>query len=206
LRRAYGRHYSLLPLALVPIWDALGEAWEALADTPTRETFQDTLDAIELPELMDVNEARGDFQGRQREDAGQLFEGRSGASRANLTRAMPELLQQMPKSDGLSVQLPVARDLQEACFNVSVWLDLFNSQFRLRRIEPSVFLDERAGVEDRLVVLRFGMPEPTDYLDIVVRPRPEAFIRPAHSTSETPNGEATDSQTMTYGDFLGARF
>ena len=55
-----------------------------------------------------------------------------------------------------------------------------NQQFRIRRIEPSVFLDERPRVEDRLVVLRFGPLEPPDYVNIVVRPQGDAFLRPAH--------------------------
>ena len=90
-RKIYGRHYSLLPLALAPIWVALAEAWEALGDVATRDGFEETLEAIELPDLIDVKEARGDFQGRQREDAGKLFEGRDGASPAHLAQKMPEL-------------------------------------------------------------------------------------------------------------------
>jgi type VI secretion system ImpM family protein len=205
-RKIYGRHYSLLPLALTPIWVALAEAWEALADVATRDGFEETLEAIELPDLIDLKEARGDFQGRQGEDAGKLFEGRNGASPAHLARTMPELLERLRKGgeDGLSVQLPVARELGEACFNVSVWLDLLNSQFRLRRFEPSVFLDERTAVEARLVVLRFGSLGPPDYLDIIGRPRPEAFLRPAHA--ETPDEDSSNHQAMTYGDFLGARY
>lgn len=208
VRRTFGRHYALLPLALASVWDALEEAWDALEEAPTQEIFRETLDSIELPPLMDVTEARGDFRGRQREDSARLFEGRNGVSRANLTRGMPELLDRLRKiSDlGLNVQLPVARDLEEACFNVSVWLDLLNRQFRLRRIEPSVFLDERPRVEHRLVVLRFGPPEPSDYADIVVRPRAEGFVRPAHAAGAEENEGPSDSPSTTYKDFLSARF
>jgi type VI secretion system ImpM family protein len=205
-RKIYGRHYSLLPLALTPVWVALAEAWEALAESATRDGFEEALEGIELPDVIDVKEARGDFQGRQREDAGKLFEGRKGASPASLAQKMPELLERLRKSgdDGLSVQLPVATDLGEACFNVSVWLDLINNQFRLRRFEPSVFLDERTTVDARVVVLRFGPLGPSDYPDIIGRPRPEAFLRPAHA--ESPVQESSGDRAMTYGDFLGARY
>lgn len=205
-RKIYGRHYSLLPLALTPIWVALAEAWEALAESANRDGFEETLEAIELPDMIDVKEARGDFQGRQREDAGMLFEGGNGASQAHLAQKMPELLQRLRKGgdEGLSVQLPVAGDLGEACFNVSVWLDLVSNQFRLRHFEPSMFLDERTAVDARVVVLRFGPLDPSDYLDIIGRPRPEAFLRPAHG--EIPETESSADQAMTYGDFLGTRY
>lgn len=205
-RKIYGRHYALLPLALTPIWIALAEAWESLAELATRDGFEEALEAIELPDMIDVKEARGDFQGRQREDAARLFEGRNGPSPAQLAQKMPEFLQRLRKGgdDGLSVQLPVARDLGEACFNVSVWLELVNSQFRLRHFEPSVLLDERAAVEARVVVLRFGPLGPSDYLDIIGRPRQDAFLRPAHA--EIPEEESSSDQAMTYGDFLGARY
>jgi type VI secretion system ImpM family protein len=205
-RKLYGRNYSLLPLALSPIWDALGDAWESLSEAATREGFEERLESVELPDLVDAKEARGDFQGRQREDAGALFEGQDGASPSTLSRTMPELLQRLRKGtgNGHSVQLPVARDLDEACFNVSVWLDLINRQFRLKRHEPSVLLDERPGVEARLVVLRFGSLGSPDYLDIIGRPRPEAFFRPAHA--DVPEPEPAGAQAMTYGDLLGARY
>ena len=81
---------------------------------------------------------------------------------------------------------------------------MVNSQFRLRHFEPSVFLDERTAVDARVVVLRFGALGPSGYLDIIGRPRPEGFMRPAHA--ETPEEDSSNDLAMTYGDFLGARY
>jgi len=206
VRRTYGRHYALLPMSLAPVWEALGEAWETLAETPTLEAFEEAAETVELPELMRAKDASGDFRGRQQEDAANLFEG--GASRSELARAMPELLQRLGKGgeQGMSVQLPVASDLSEACFNASVWLELLNNQFRMRRVEPSVFLDERTGIKDRSVLLRFGPPEPADYIALVGGPASGAWIRPANSGLEGSTEAASEPEPMTYGNLLSTRF
>jgi type VI secretion system ImpM family protein len=206
VRRNFGRHYAMLPMALAPIWDALGEAWESLAEATTLEAFEETVESIEFPELMGAKDASGDFRGRQQEDAGKLFEG--GASRSQLAQGMPELLQRLGKGgeQGMNVEFPVAAELAEACFDVSVWLELLNNQFRMKRVEPSVFLDEQAGVTDRRVLLRFGPPEPADYIAIVGGPGSESWIRPADPGPEGAADVTVETASISYGSFLSTRF
>lgn len=204
-RRAYGRHYALLPLALAPVWEALDDTWDCLAEATTREDFAERLESVELPELEEVKDARGEYQGRMREGVRRAFEGSNGASPAHLAGNLSGLVKRLHGGEDLSVQLPVSRDLGEACFDASVWVDMLNRQFRLKRFEPSVFLDERPAVAGRWVVLRFGETGPSDYLDIVGRPAGEAFIRPAHSTAPTARVDSNSSKEMTYGDLLAVR-
>jgi type VI secretion system ImpM family protein len=206
-RRLYGRHFSLLPLALTPVWRALDDAWDALAESTDREGFQEALDSLELPALAAAKVARGDFQGREGESADELFAA-PAASRAELTRSLPGLLERLPRSgaDGLSVQLPVNREVDEACFDASFWIELINRQFRLRRFEPSVFLDEHPESRERAVVLRFGLPRPADYVSIVSRPRVEAFLRPAHAAPEGGSDPPSHEKSDTYAELLACRF
>ena len=205
-RRAYGRNYALLPLALAPVWEALDDTWDSLAEATTREDFKERLETTELPHLAEIKDARGEYQGRMREDVGRIFEGSSGASPVHLAGNVPGLLKELRGGAGVSVQLPVSGDLAEACFDVSVWIDMVNRQFRLKRFEPNVFLDERPGVSGRWVVLRFGDTRPYDYLEIVGRPAGGEFMRPAHSTDGSGEEDPSSSKEMTYEDLLAVRY
>jgi len=205
-RRTYARNCALLPLALSSIWEALDDAWDFLAEAPTREVFMERLESTELPHLAEVRDARGDYQGRMREDIGRIFEGSNGASPAHLSANLPGLLKRLRGGENVSVQLPVSGDLAEACFDVSVWIDMVNRQFRLKRFDPTVFLDERPGVSGRWVVLRFGETGPSEYLDIVGRPAGGAFARPAHSTGGSAEEDASLCNEMTYEDLLAVRY
>lgn len=207
-RKLYRKHYELLPLALAPAWEALDDAWESLAAAPSRTAFDESLNSLEVPQPVGPAEARGDYQGRQREQAQSLFESQNGASPECLTRNMPGVLDRLRKAGGtgVSLQLPVARDLDEACFNVSLWVDLLNRQLRLRRFEPSVFLDEKGGAENRQVVLKYGALQPSDYLEIVGAAGETNLLRPAHPAGTDPVQGPSDSTGVSYGELLGTRF
>jgi type VI secretion system ImpM family protein len=169
-RKVYGKHYSLLPLALVPAWEALDDAWDALAGVASREAFEEVLASNEAPGLVPAAEARGEYQGRQREDAAHVFANDPPSSPQALRAGMPGLLSGLRKSSvggGLNVQLPAAPDLEEACFNASLWIEMVNRQFRLRRYEPSVLIDAKVNSVPRRVFLKFGPIEPGDYIDIM---------------------------------------
>jgi hypothetical protein len=212
-RKLYGKHYSLLPLALVPVWEALGDAWDALSAVASREAFDEVLAANEAPGLVSVAEARGDYQGRQGEDAMHVFESDPPSSPRALGENMPELLNGLGKSSGgdaTNMQLPAASDLEEACFNASLWIDLVNRQFRLRRYEPSVLIDAKVSASPRRVFLKFGAVEPEDYIDIMGAEADTKLVRPARATSAdaaTETGsEAGSGERLTYAQLLETRF
>jgi len=212
-RKLYGKNYSLLPLALVPVWEALGDAWDALAAVASREAFEETLASNEAPGLVPVAEARGDYQGRQGEDAIHVFESDPASSPQALRDNMPEVLTGLPKTSGgggLNLQLPAAPDLEEACFNASLWIDLVNRQFRLRRHEPSVLIDAKVSGSPRRVFLKFGAMEPGDYIDIMGAEADTNLVRPARASSADAGSEAGSEvrpeERLTYAQLLETRF
>ena len=208
-RKLYGKHYSLLPLALVPVWEALDDAWDALAAVASREAFEETLASNEAPGLVPVAEARGDYQGRQGEDAMGLFESDPAASPRALRENMPDVLTELRKTSGgggMHLQFPAAPDLEEACFNASLWIDLVNRQFRLRRYEPSVLIDAKVSAAPRRVFLKFGAVEPGDYIDIVGAEADTNLVRPARASSAENAPEAGSGEHVTYARMLETRF
>ena len=163
-RRFYGKHYGLLPSSLGPVWTALDDTWDRLHEIPSRELFEEACESLEVPAPVEVKMARGAYQGRQFDDAGKLFDRQALET---LRGAMPDLLGAIKKgSRDVCVALPAAVEVDEACFNASMWIDLVNRQFRLRRYDPSVFLDSREGLGDRQVYLKFGKLNPADYVQM----------------------------------------
>lgn len=204
-RRIFGKHYALLPMALAPVWDDLEGAWDAVAETATMADFEQTVSSHEIREPVDVAEARADYQGRQREQASDLLSGAPGLMRS-LRERMPDAVRALRKaaSEGVGMQLPLARDLEAACFNVSLWIDLLNRQFLLRRFEPSVLLEAETDVAQRRVLLRFGALASSDYLHLMGVEAGD-LLRPAAPLSA---GEAQDEPPagITYAEMLEARF
>lgn len=208
-RKVFGKQYSLLPMALVPVWEALEDAWDALAAVASREAYEEMLASNSVPGLVSVAEAKGDYQGRLGEDAKHLFESDPASSPRALIERMPEVLIALRKSGGVGgahLQFPAVPDLEEACFNASLWIDLVNRQFRLRRFEPSVLLDARVSAAQRRVFLKFGPPEPDDYLDVMGADAKTKLVRPARSPGpeSAPAPDAIDG--MSYARLLETRF
>jgi type VI secretion system ImpM family protein len=165
-RRIYGKHYALLTLALAPVWDALEDAWELIRPANSEEEFRERLDAVEVPHPANREETRAVHRRMVRESADRLFGREDGTDAGLLAERMPDVLLRLRKlgaSDGLGLGLPVSDDLEEACFDAGWWIDLLNRQFRLRRFEPSVFIDGRPGLPNRLAVLKFGPLGAKDY-------------------------------------------
>jgi hypothetical protein len=131
-----------------------------------------------------------------------------GASVARALDNLPALLNRLRKSsdaDGLLMELPVSREPDGACFDASVWIDLVNRQFRLKRFDPLVFLDASREPADRRLLLKFGALRPSDYAAIMtLRDAGEAVARPAHQApGEEPAGAETPPAT--YADLLGRK-
>ena len=122
---------------------------------------------------------------------------------SSLSRNLPEAVGRLPKSgsSGVSLQFPVSRDLEESCFNASVWVDLINRQFRLRRYEPTVLLDARPAPADRQLVLRFGELTPEEYLHVLGYDG--EVLRPAHG--DEGEADPAGERPSTYAALLGRR-
>jgi type VI secretion system ImpM family protein len=207
-RKLYGKRYPLLPLALSPLWDALEDAWDSLAGAATKGAFEELLDSLEVPHPAQPSEVKGVYQGRQRDSTEPLLAREDGASVARALDNLPALLNRLRKSsdaDGLLMELPVSREPDGACFDASVWIDLVNRQFRLKRFDPLVFLDASREPADRRLLLKFGALRPSDYAAIMtLRDAGEAVARPAHQApGEEPAGAETPPAT--YADLLGRK-
>jgi len=209
-RRLYGRHYALLPLALAPVWRELDEAWDSLASMASKDAFREVLEELKVGGPVALRQAQNDYRSRQGETADRLFDRDDGASLDRLNENMAGFLDELKKSGadgGLRLQLPVSGDVDEACLDASIWIDLLNRQFRFRRYDPSVILDATPGERARLAFLKFGALDPGDYGWTVM---PEVtmteFASPAHSAGpEAESGVPAASTGMTVADFVGSR-
>ena len=208
-RKLYGKHYPLLPLALSPIWDALEDAWDSLAGVATKGAFEELLESLEVPHPAPLNEVKAVYQGRQRESTGPLLAREDGASLGRALGNMPALLNRLRKgsdAEGLLVELPVSREPDGACFDTSVWIDLVNRQFRLKRFDPLVFLDASRVPADRRLLLKFGALRPSDYSAIMaLRDDGGAMARPAHAEPGKEDGASPDPAPPTYVELLGRK-
>jgi hypothetical protein len=122
---------------------------------------------------------------------------------------MPGLLSGLRKSSdggGLNVQLPAAPDLEEACFNASLWIEMVNRQFRLRRYEPSVLIDAKVNSVPRRVFLKFGPIEPGDYIDIMGVEAETSLVRPARTSGADSAPDTDSEEALTYAQLLETRF
>jgi hypothetical protein len=210
-RRAFGKHYALLPLALAPVWRELEEAWDTLASMASKDAFREVLEGMEVGAPGLWRHVQDDYSSRQGESVERLFDREDGASLERLNVNMPEVLEDLKKrgaDGGLRLQLPVSREIDEACLDASIWIDVLNRQFRFRRYDPNVILDATPGVQSRLAFLKFGALDPGDYGWTVM---PEAgmtdFFSPAHTAGpEAGKGDPAAPEGLTVSDLLGARF
>jgi len=208
-RRLYGgKSYSLLPLALAPVWDALDHAWETLASVAGRDAFREVLSSLRIPPPAPSRETEEIYRSHQKDKLGGLIGRADGASAERLAANMPELVAQIRRGAGaLRVVLPVSGDLEAACLDTSFWADLINHQFMLRRVELSVFLDESPRQTERKVLLAHSPLTPADYAIIMGGADSAAgVLRPAHPAAGQPAPPGVPAQELTYADLLARRF
>lgn len=205
-RKLYGRRHALFPLALVPVWEALDDAWESLFSVVNRQAFDDTLAEHQAPEPAPLSETRGDYQGRASEVAARLLGDDPDVSLDALGANMRDVVARIRESvggRGVLLELPVAGENAEACFQSSFWIELFNAQFRLRRFEPSVLLDAVPTTASRRLFLKFGALDPEDYIGVVGGPGPTGVLCPARGLAAQARQGSTNGDGATYADLLG---
>jgi hypothetical protein len=207
-RRLFAGSYPLLPMALAPVWEALDEAWERLASVASREAFQEIAGSHRVPSPLPPREVEREYRARQQEKMAALLDRGDGASLEQLARNMPDLLGRIRKEPGtFRVELPVSADPANACLDTSFWIDLLNAQFRFRRVEPAVFLDEDPGTRDRKVLLVLAPLAAADYPAVmnggVGHP---GILRPAHAPAGGEGAVPLPAMQVTYAEMLARRF
>lgn len=207
-RRLYGKHYAMLPMALANVWDALDAAWDNLAVVTGRGAFQEIVRSTKIPAPVDPNDARADYRNMQSESSGRIFRHQKDASLAALSRNLPGILKELKSHpDAVRLELPVSSEPETACHDLAFWLDLFNHQFLLRRFEPSLFLDERPGIEARKALVYFGPLAVEDYPAVLgVGAESHPISRPAQDV-ESAGGAGTESSPgPTFAELVAQRF
>ena len=212
-RKTYGKHSPLLPIGLHRVWETLDDAWQSLHEAVSRDAFEEMLDELEIPAPEPTSQIRGIYKARQRQSAGALIDRGDGASFAHLSGNVAGLAAALRDRGprGTTVELPVSADLEEACFDVSLWIDLVNRQFLLKRFEPQVFLDSSPGIQDRRAILHFGALTPEDFPGILgLSGTMGGFLRPAHPAEQAAESIdpslAGEPGTMTYAEVLQHRY
>jgi type VI secretion system ImpM family protein len=167
-RRHGGKHYSMLPLALEPVWDALDDAWENLASLETHSAFKELLGSTLIPAPPPIDEVRSTYDLLLGESSGRVFSGHEGAGPSALKRNFPEFLRRLGKGgETPALEVPVSGDLAEACADTAFWLEAVNRQTFWKRFEPSMFIEGASQKKNRHVFMVFGIIRPQDYAPIL---------------------------------------
>jgi type VI secretion system ImpM family protein len=208
-RRHYGKHYALLPLALAPVWDALDDAWDSLANVATKAAFEEELGATLIPYPEPLAGIRGSYEAMQLESVGGMFD-HDGGPVEELLNNLPELFSELKQGkggEGVRVELPVSGDRAAACFDAAFWIDLMNRQFFMRRFEPAVFLPDSPAQKGNRMLMVFGILSPTDYALIMgCEGGPARIVRPAGPARTDDLASVATDTGLTYKDLLAKRF
>jgi type VI secretion system ImpM family protein len=207
-RRLYGKHYSLLPLALATVWDALDDAWDSLANVATKAAFEEVVRATLIPHPEPVAGLRSTYEAMQQESVGGMFD-RDAESFGAFLRNMPEVIAQMKHGkggEGIRLELPVSVERAAACFDAAFWIDLMNRQFFLRRFEPGLFLPDAPGQKYNRILMVFGILSPTDYALIMgCEGIPARAVQPAGPVRTDEQPFVASDNALTYKELLAKR-
>ena len=210
-RRLYGRHYTVLPAALPGVWEALGDVWENLAAVATQAGFLETVESTLIPAPAPLAQAQGSYRLLLQDRMERIFQRDDGASAGRLWSNLPGVLERLRREgtnpgNGFLVEMPVSRDLEQAAFDATFWIDLINHQFRLRRYEPGIFLEDKAKSQSQTAFLAFGNLQPSGYAALMKGQTSGApgLLRPAHDPPTQGVGADLFAQAA-FGDALKRR-
>ncbi|TDI44658.1 MAG: DUF2094 domain-containing protein [Acidobacteria bacterium] len=206
-RKTFGRHYALLPMALAATWEGLSDVWRSLFGLETKDAFEEMFASMEIPAPADYTEIKASYQAQTRESMEHLFTRAGGLAPDCVDGRLPEVIEQVRKSGhGLQVRLPASPDLRQAGYEASFWIDLFNRQFMMRRIEPSVFLHHDPGAKVRWMLLGVGETSDAATKALIGGQSTSATLDLSGSPEAVTKTESNPDFTMTYEDVLKQRF
>ena len=193
-RRHFGKSYSMMPLALSAVWDALDDAWDNLANLETLAAFRELIGSTMIPAPPPPEEVRGAWQDLQQESSGRLFAGHAGDTLEALKGEFPEFVRRLGKGgETHPLELPVSGNVQDACADAAFWLEAINHQFFWKRFEPSLFVEGAAQKKNRQVLMVFGIIRPQDYAPILGCGEGGARVtRPARAVVPPDAGQEPD--------------
>ena len=202
-----GKSYSLLPIALEPVWDALDDVWESLATATSEPAFREIINAARVPTPRPAGVAKASYDAGQDLAAAQVFDGASGASVEALRANFPDMLRALKHNPAdVRLELPTSSDQDAASFDAAFWVELVNHQFFWKRFEPSVFLEGAPRRTERKVFLLFADPAASDYSRIMgMSDQPGVFQRPAHARDGAVASPSPGS-APTYAELAATRF
>ncbi|MGD8375903.1 MAG: TagF domain-containing protein [Acidobacteriota bacterium] len=200
-RRPYRKTYATLPLALVPTWEALSDAWESLAGVADRSSFQEMLESTLVPSPPEPRQTQADYEAMQSEPLGRMLAGPDGGPPRSLPGDLGGLVSRLKAAgaEGLVAEVPVSQDLAAAAFDVAFWIDMVNRRFRFKRHEPAVFIRETVGERGRTALLSFGRLLPRDYAAILGA---EGSASDVERLAEGKANAARGGQDASYGEAL----
>lgn len=205
-RRHWTRTYTLLPMALEPVWDALDDIWDSLSTVASEPAFREILASARVPGPTPAAMVKNVYDAGSGQAAARIFDGGTGASVDALRTNLPEMLKALKsKPADVRLELPASAEQESASYDATFWVDLINRQFFWKRFEPTIFLDGAPRQHGRRVFLLFGDPDPADYARVMgIGDAAGSFERPAHSPSGAASAAAGSAPT--YAELASTRF
>ncbi|MBP7148232.1 MAG: DUF2094 domain-containing protein [Acidobacteria bacterium] len=176
-RRAFARGYYLLPLALGRVWDVLDDAWDALTGAAGPAAFRELADGLLCPAPDDPDALATRYRASLQDEVG-------WAGSVELTR---------PFGAQGPVSAPVSRDLEQACFDATFWIDYLDKLRDARGREPAVFIDSTPNCAVRLADFAAGL-RPEDY----------GYLMGCSATEPPPVASPAAPPRPTFAQLLGS--
>jgi len=164
--REFGRRSALLPLAVVPAWDALEEMNRSFAEFTQDSQFHDAAESSSVPAPEAASLTRTRYRELTAGSTSHLFDGASSAFPNQVVESLGRLAEKAADGNmgkGVRMELPVSDDLGAAALDMTFWIDMVNHRFSWQRLVPSIFLDATPGVRGRRALFIHGEPVAKDY-------------------------------------------
>lgn len=207
-RAVFGKHLYLAPLALAGAFEDLEDLWAALAAASNRPAFDQAMAGFRIRGPLPGEEVRLHYRAGLQHEIESLLDGQDGIDLSTLAGRLQHFLEEIRAGGGPSAvfELPVGRELGQACFDLSFWIDLINRPLFWSAVEPSVFLDPRPGVGSRTALLVPRAPSAADYPVVMGgAPGPGTPVRIGHpgSGGGPPSRTGGWGRLPSYGALLG---
>jgi len=169
-RRDHAGRFAALALGLAPIWEALDDAWEALAGSPSPGVFSDLRRSFAIPPPRPLPELVAELKAGLGDRAGSILAGGGQGRVATTLAALAAGARDPAERVRPPVLVPVSEDARRACRDLAFWIDLVDRQFMWRRPEPTIFATAAVDGLITSASLLFGPLCPHDYRLVLESP------------------------------------